>query len=350
MRPPRVLLLFNEPTLPLDHRDADSEHEVTFTADEVTKVLEPAGFQVTRLGVHRDPGDLLKGIRKARPDVVFNLFEGLPDWGDTEAYAVGLLEWLRVPYTGCPIQPLLLARNKPLTKKLLRGARLPTPEGLTIDELPVRSCPLTWPVILKPSNQDASVGVDQASVVTSLRALNERAAYLLENYGPPVLAEEFIQGREFCVGLVEGPELRSLPVAEIEFHCDDPSYWPIVTYDAKWKPGTTDYEASPAQYPAQNLSPRLRARLERLAKQAFRVLGCRDYARVDFRVSLADKPYILEVNPNPDFSPMAGLAGGLESAGTPWAAFAVQLVRQALARGRHPAGAAANGQPAGAVG
>src|SRR4051794_4799426 len=121
MRSSRVLILFNEPTLPLDHRDADSEHEITETADHVATTLTAAGYKVSKLGASRDAAGLLTGIREARPDVVFNLFEGLPDWGDTEAFAVGLLEWLGLPYTGCPFQPLCLARHKPLTKHLLRG-------------------------------------------------------------------------------------------------------------------------------------------------------------------------------------------------------------------------------------
>ena len=291
---------------------------------------------------------LVTGIRKARPDVVFNLFEGLPDWGDTEAFAVGVLEWLGVPYTGCPFQPLAIARHKPLTKHLLRGARLPTPDFFVVDHLPVVDCPLAWPVIVKPSNQDASVGLDQGSVVTSQEDLERRVAYVLDEYGPPVLVEEFVPGREFNVGVVETPELRVLPLSEIKFISDEPGFWPIVTYDAKWKPGTPDYEATPPVY-LPEVPPRLRARLERLAKQAFRVLGCRDYARVDFRVKPPAKPYILEVNPNPSYSPNAGLSGGLTAAGLQWAEFTVQMVRRAAARGKREI-VRSNGEPAGAVG
>jgi D-alanine-D-alanine ligase len=338
MRATRVLILYNQPTLPENHRDADSEHEVLYTAEQVEKALAAAGYAISRLAVDRDPGVLVPGIRKARPDVVFNLFEGLPDHGQTEAYAVGVLEWLGLPYTGCPFQPLALARNKPLTKQLLKGAGLPTPEFFTVEALPVQTNPLAWPVIVKPSDQDASVGLDQGSVVTTQEALEQRVAYLLEEYGPPVLVEEFIRGREFSVGLVEAPDLRVLPVSEVQFVSPDPAFWPIITYDAKWKPGTNDYEMTPPKYPAE-VTPALAARLSRLAKQAFRLLGCRDYARVDFRVRSPVKPFILEVNPNPDFSPTAGLAGGLGSANLTWEGFAVQLVRGALERGRRRAGA-----------
>jgi D-alanine-D-alanine ligase len=329
----QVLVLYNEPVLPADHPDADSEHEILYTVDAVAGHLTEAGFAVSRLGVSRDPADLLTGVRRARPDVVFNLFEGLADHYGTEAHAAGLLEWLGVPYTGCPFQTLCVARDKPWTKRLLRGAGLPTADFFVAEEGPVAECPIEWPVIVKPGQQDASVGLDQNSVVTSLERLNERIAYLLDTYGPPVLVEEFVRGREFNVGLIESPDLRALPVSEILFVDQGPDYWPIVTYDAKWKPGSRDYEATPAKYPAE-VTPRMEQRLHRLAREAFRLLGCRDYARVDFRVRPNGKPCILEVNPNPDFSPMAGLSGGLMSAGLTHAQFTLELVHAALARAR----------------
>ncbi len=333
----RVLILYNEPVLPEDHPDAISEHEILYTVDEVHKALDAGGFEVCRLGVSRDPEVLVAGIREQRPDVVFNLFEGLADAYDTEAHVAGLLEWLGLPFTGSPSQTLCLARTKHMTKHLLKGAGLPTPDFIVVDKVPVPEIPLEWPVIVKPATQDASVGLDQGSVVTNQRQINDRVTYLLENYGPPVLVEQFIRGREFNLGLIEAPDLRVLPPSEILFTSKDPDIWPIVTFDAKWKPGTPDYEVTPPKYPAE-LTPKLKDKLESLAKQAFRLLGCRDYARVDFRVRPPGKPYILEVNPNPDFSPMAGLAGGLESAGLTHAGFAVELVHLALARGQKTLG------------
>jgi D-alanine-D-alanine ligase len=330
---PRVVILFNEPVLPLDHPDAESEHEILFTTDVVHDTLTKAGYDVGRLRVGRDPHALTTGLRRLRPDVVFNLFEGLADFGGTEAHAAGLLEWAGVPFTGSPYQTLCLARSKHLTKRLLQGAGLPTPDFFVVEELPVPPCPLEWPVIVKPGLEDASVGLDQGSVVTTQRGLEDRIAVLLEAYGPPVLVEQFIRGRELNVAVIEAPDLRALPPSEILFTDADPAYWPIVTYDAKWKPGSRDYEATPPRYPAE-VTPRLRERLASLAKQAFRLLGCRDYARIDFRVRPTGKPYILEVNPNPDFSPSAGLAGGLISSGLTHEAFTVQLVEAALARGR----------------
>jgi D-alanine-D-alanine ligase len=335
--PMRVLILHNQPVLPEDHPDAESEHEILHTTEVVQRTLLQVGYEVCTLGVSRDPSVLIDGLSEQRPDVVFNLFEGLADLGETEAYVAGILEWLDVPYTGCPYQTLCLARSKHITKHLLAGADLPTAPFFVAEDVPVEDCPLDWPVFVKPATQDASVGVDQGSVVTDMDRLNERVAYLLETYGGPVLIEEFIRGREFSVGLVEAPELITLPVSEILFVEKDPDYWPIVTYNAKWKPGTRDYEATPPAYPAR-VSPRLRNRLQSLGKQAFRLLGCRDYARVDFRVR-GSKPFILEVNPNPDFSPSAGLSGGLQSAGISHEQFTTELVQRALSRGGKAASA-----------
>jgi D-alanine-D-alanine ligase len=331
MRSTRVVILYNEPLLPPDHPEAASEHEILETVVAVHKTLTEAGFEVARLGVDNEPRVLMEGLCTLKPDVVFNLFEGLADHSGTEAHVAGVLEWLDIPFTGSPFHSLCLARSKHLTKHLLKGAGMPTPNFFIVEDDAVPPCPIDWPVIVKPAQQDASLGLDQGSVVTDQERLEKRVASLLKMFGPPVLVEQFVPGRELNVGLIETPDLRILPISEVVFLDKDPGYWPIVTYEAKWKPGSRDYEATPARYPA-DVNPRLAGRLGELARQAFRLLGCRDYARIDFRVRPPGKPYILEVNPNPDFCPTAGLAGGLASAGLSHAQFTVDLVHNALTR------------------
>jgi D-alanine-D-alanine ligase len=332
MPPIRVLVLYNEPVLTPNHPDFESEQQVLETVKGVSEHLVRAGFDVCHLGVSTNPRLLLDGLRELCPDVIFNLFEGVPDQGTTEAFVAGLLEWSGIPFTGSPFVTLTLARSKHLCKYLFRGAGLPTPEFMIVENVPVLACPLRWPVIVKPAQEDASVGLDQGSVVVDLPALNDRVASLLKNYGPPVLVEEFIAGRELNVSMIEAPKLRILPVSEVLFTRDGPGYWPIVTYDAKWRPGSRDYEATPPQYPA-NVDTGLAKALGKIARQAFRLLGCRDYARCDFRVRPSGEPYLLEVNPNPDFNDLAGLAGSLKSAGLTHAEFTKNLVKMALLRG-----------------
>jgi D-alanine-D-alanine ligase len=219
---------------------------------------------------------------------------------------------------------------------------------MVVEKVPVGECKLGWPLIIKPALQDASVGIDQNSVVTSQRQLEDRVGYILRKYGPPVLVERFVCGREFNVSLIEKPDpacagatvtpiqaastLTTLPVSEIQFlDSDSPNFWPLVTYDAKWHPDSRDFKATPPRFPS-DLRPEFVSEMTSIARRTFRLIGCRDYARIDFRTDTEGKPYVLEVNPNPCMSPLAGLASSLEHAGQTHASFVVSLVHMALAR------------------
>jgi D-alanine-D-alanine ligase len=335
MTSPLVLILYNHPTLPLDHPDAESERSIVQIAQKMSQILGEAGFRASLLSLKQDPTYLWDEMKRRKPAVVFNLFEGNLEDTETESYVAGLLQWKSIPFTGSPMHTLALARAKHLTKQILRGAGLPTADFFVVSELPVMNCPLEWPVIVKPALQDASVGLDQDSVCTGQDQLESRVQYILETYGPPVLVEEFIAGREINVALVELPELRNLPPSEIMFPRDKPGFWPILTYAGKWRPGTDDYDKTPAKFPA-DITPRLSERLGAIAMEAYRLLGCRDYARVDFRVRSNGRPYILEVNPNPDLSEHAGFAGGLGSANIPYRDFIVRLIEHAMTRAKNP--------------
>jgi len=313
--------------------------------ETVTTALKAEGFDVRQLGVGRDPDDLLRGLHEHRPDAVFNLFEGLADDGRTEASVAGLLEWLGVPFTGCPAEALCLARNKPLTKLILHGAGLPTPSFFVVNSTAdprlnnghvdltsaIGSRSLNWPMIVKAGAQDASLGIDHGSVVTSVTQLSARIALMLERYGPPVLVEQFIEGRELTVNVIEAPVRRTLPISEFVFRPREPGTWPIVTYDAKWDLQSRDYEFTP-YCDLASVSPEMAQGVRSLALRAFGLLGMRDCGRIDFRVTPQGDIYILEGNPNPDFNPDAGLAAVLAGIGMTHAELVVQLVRQALER------------------
>lgn len=326
----QVLLLYNQPQLPRDHPDAEAEHTVLDVAHGIEMILGRHGARPRLFALGQDPRDLWRELEERRPDVVVNLFEGNPDNTETESYVAGLLEWKGIPFTGSSMRALTVCRAKHLAKGLLQGAGLPTPESFVVESLPLPESRLELPVIAKLACQDASVGIHQASVCTNFLQLEERVRYLLDTYGPPVLVEEYIPGREFNVALLELPELQSLPPSEIVFPPERPGYWPILTYDGKWKPGQPEYDETPPRCPA-DLAPRLAKRLDELARQAYRLMGCRDYARVDFRVRGAE-PYILEVNPNPDISPDAGFVTCLGAIGIQYEQFVVRLVEHARTR------------------
>ncbi len=322
-----VLVLFNQPTLDADHPDAESEREVVETAQSVALALEAAGYRVSRLGISHAPAPLVEWVRKGRPDVVFNLYEGVAGQGQSEAYAAGVLEWLKLPYTGCPFETLVLTRDKPLAKRLLVQAGLPTPRFRVVDRLPFSVDQLDWPVMVKLAGEHASVGLDQGSVVTNEPQLTERVELLLRRYGPPVLIEQYVEGREFNVTVVTNPELRVLPISEMVFSSQGADRWPIVTYEAKWLTGSAEDLATTPHCPA-DLESSLAGRLSELATEAFLLFGCRDYARIDFRVDPDGNPSILEVNPNPDLHPGAGLTRSLKAAGISHSQFVVGLVCQ----------------------
>jgi D-alanine-D-alanine ligase len=339
MKLPKVMVLHNEPTLPAEHPDADAEHDIIETADHIAKIFALAGLPVAPFGFIDKPEDLLAGLRVHEPDVVFNLYEGTATWGNSEAFVAAILEMMRIPFTGSPTQPLILARSKVLTKQLLAGAQLPTArfQSMSGDEsIPVNR--LGWPVIVKPGREDASIGIDQNSVVTSQHELERRVQYLRGSYGPEVLFEQFIVGREFHVAVWERDgRVQALPFSEIFFHQTDgpDALWPIVSFDAKWKENSRDYKATPVKNPA-DVTAALFEKVSAIAVQAFELLGCRDYARIDFRVT-DDEPFILEVNPNPCISPLAGVAEALASAGFAFSEFVLSLIRSALRRGPAPA-------------
>ena len=192
-----------------------------------------------------------------------------------------------------------------------------------------------------PARQDASVGIEQASVATSQEQLERRCAFVLERFGPPALVEQFVPGREFHVHLIEdvsgGGELRPawlLHVAEVLFLEQAPGYWPIYSYDAKWTEASPEWEATPLQSPVV-LPAEQMARLAELARGAYYLVGCRDYGRLDLRMTPDGDFTILEVNPNPNLSSkLIGLA--LEEHSRTYADLVVSLVRNARARAPEP--------------
>jgi len=326
---PKVLLLYNAPVLPGDHPDAESERDLLHTVESVHQALLHVNHQVTTLGLTDSPEHLLHSVRTIQPDVVFNLFEGFGTRPASEYHVAGLLNWLSVPYTGCPVEAMVLGRDKVRTKQLLRGAGLPTAEFIVVND--ATNVPLlqSWPVIVKPAGTDASIGIDQGSVVSNEASLRKQVDSVLQRYGSPVLVETYLPGPEFNVGVIESPELRALPIAEMVYTPQPGVQWPIVSYASKWETGSAEDLAMQPRCPAQ-IADALRVRLQDIALAAFQLIGCKDVARIDCRLDAGGVPNILEVNPNPDLGSTAGLARMLRTASIPYGQFIDQMVRNHL--------------------
>ncbi len=317
--------------LPTDHPDSASEADVAEVARTVAEALVRNHFDAWPLPASPPIGKVLGKLANPAPDVVFNLIEGFGGRSIGEAHATGLLELLGLAYTGCPPEAQALCHSKAKTKALLKGLGLPTaPFAIVRSGEPIPRWDGPWPVLLKPEAEDASLGIDQSSVVETAEAIVEGVARLRVQNGGNVLIEAYLPGREFNVGVLALPEPQALPVAEIVYRVPAGS-WPILTYAAKWDIGSLEDLNSRPVCPA-DVEPLLGRLLSRLAVEAFRATGCRDYARVDFRLDERGSPMILEVNPNPDIGPEAGWARALRASARDYEETLSRLVVQAARR------------------
>lgn len=334
----RVAILFNQPILAPDHPDAAQEHGVLEAVDAIDRVLVGRGEDVHRLAVGGNAirvVDLPRYLASSSPDVVVNLCEGVDGDSARESYLTGLLELAGVPYTGSGPDALALVHHKARTSWLLSGCGVSTAasvwvrRGSDVDREGIAKLVALGPVIVKPAAEDASLGIHQANVVTTVAAALDKVDELRTRFGD-VLVERFIDGREFNLGVVALPLPVALAPAEILFQRD--AGWAIVSYEAKWHEGSAADRATPAHCPAK-VTPELGDALTGIALAAFAATGCRDYARVDVRVDRDGQPFVLEVNGNPDLTPTAGLARALAASGMSYDDFIVKLVEVAAARG-----------------
>ncbi len=336
MKPLEVLVVYNEPTLPADDPDSAAEADVLESVEFVSSALAARGHHVRRLAIGSlsQLFDALPQLPSA--DVVFNLVEGLDGVGQGESQVAGMFELLGYPLTGSASECLALVRDKPRTKWLLRGAGLPTApfEMLApkdpIDCSQLRALLAGGPVIVKPAHEDGSLGISSESIVTDWGSLERQVTRVRERYGA-VTAERFVVGREFNAAVIALPNPLTLRLAEIEFCGNGRPGWQIVTYNAKWDSGSAEDRATPTCCPAI-VDATAAEHMRQLALAAFRVTGCRDYARIDARLDTEGRLFVLEVNSNPDIGPTGGFARALEVAGLAYEDFVDRMVRGAAKR------------------
>ena len=267
--------------------------------NEIADIFDSLGHDAKKLPVRHD----MKWFAEARRcELVFNLCEGVHGFSQWEEHVVAALEFAGVPVTGCGPWTIAACRRKATANAILAQAGAPIPpwtlaQGNKVaDDFPL-------PAIVKPAAEDASAGLDRGSVVTDRKALRAKIAVMTEQFDE-VLIQQYIPGREFNVGFVGN---RVLPVAEIDFTGMPEGSWPILTYAAKWHTGSAEDLGSVPVCPA-TVSQRLADRLIRVAELAWRTMQGTGYGRVDIRVDDTGRPWVLEVNPNPDLNDDAGLS------------------------------------------
>ncbi len=297
------------------------------TIEDLIAALENGGHEAAFFEANiQPPFNLIENLRDYAPDLCFNIAEG--HFGDgREAQIPAVLEMLRIPYTGSRVLTLALALDKPMTKRLLTYHGLPTAEFQVfesaddpIDEdLTDEGGDLRFPMFVKPSREGTSMGVGAESIVRSAGALREQVARQIRRYNQPILCERYIEGRELTVGVIGnlGPTAarrlneRTLP-DELP---DSLTFFPPLEVDVSYDPEragvyTNQMKVELAEQSRDYLRPAhveadLLETLYRLTAAVFRVTGCKDVARVDFRLDEADggQPYILEINPLPGLNP-----------------------------------------------
>lgn len=321
-----VVLLHDE--LSADARP--DERDVLVQVDAISSALHELGHQTTTHGLSLD---FITGSRKLtalKPDLVFNLVEALAGQGRLIYLAPALLDSLRIPYTGTSTEAMFVTSSKTLTKQFLSLHGLPTAPWLEYSAHPSPtpnhpranldfSASNRW--IIKSTWEEASVGLDEDSVVTvsNETELHNHIRSRLDRIGGDGFAEAYIDGREFNLALLADADSPDrcvvLPPAEIEFIDYGPDKPRVVGYRAKWDEESFEYQNTRRSFEFSNGDTDLLTRLRTLAIRCWRVFNLRGYARVDFRIDAAGNPWILEINANPCISPDAGFIAAASRAG-----------------------------------
>ncbi len=315
-----------------EKKDILSEEAILDEMMAVEDAIEALGYQSFVMAIKDDIYPVIHWLKEIQPDVVFNLCESIYGNSSFEMNIPALLDLFRIPYTGSPPLTLGLCQDKGKVKDILMSQGILTPRYKIFNKGADTIQGKFFPVIVKPLHEDGSLGISKESVVFDDQALNRQVQYIIEKYHQPALVEEFIDGRELNVSLMETDgRIMVLPISEIDYS-EFPERFPkICGYEAKWLPESIEYQKSKPVCPAP-LDWVTKKKVENMAIKVFKLFGCQDYARVDMRIDQNGKIYILEVNPNPDISPQSGLARSIRAQGMAYEDFIRCVLEKALKR------------------
>jgi len=241
-------------------------------------------------------------FRRLRPDIVFNMAEGLHG-ASRESQIPAMLEMLRIPYTGSDPLTLALCLDKSRAKEVLSYYRIPTPPFAVVDDPKKKQTLPPLPLIVKPISEGSSKGVENSALVRTARELKEQILRVITRYRQPALVEAYLPGREFTVALLGNrPSLQVLPIVEIQFDSLPGTINPIYSFEAKWIWDTVEKPLEIFVCPAR-VTQKLARKIQSLCRAAFSALRCLDWCRIDIRLDASGKPHILELNPLPGILP-----------------------------------------------
>ena len=304
--------------------------------DQLRAALASSGHSVQLLAVAGEVEPVVTALRDRAPDLVFNLAESFGGKSALESNVAALLNLLSMRYTGSSPSGLLLAGDKSLTKKVLSFHSIQTPEFATVYRGAVDwAGDISFPLIVKPPQEDASLGITTSSVVHDLRELFNRIDALQTEFQQPVLVEQFVEGREFYVGVLGNANPQALPVIELDFSKFPAGVPHVASWEAKWG---ADGAGSGAEFAGtrsifpEDVSPALCERMQAIAVEAFNALRLRDYARIDLRVTPQEEIFVIEVNPNCYLERESEFARAAARSGLAYDALVARIVDLASAR------------------
>jgi D-alanine-D-alanine ligase len=313
-----VLLLVHEQGVPPETLEGLSEREAldVKTEYDVASAVRGLGHELQVLGVLDELRPIRRAVEGWRPHIVFNLLMEFQAVVEYQAHVASYLELLQVPYTGCNPRGLLLARDKALAKKIFVYHRIPTPGFLVLPRgreprVPAR---IGYPLIVKSLQEEASLGISQASIVADEAGLRERARFVHERIGTDAIAEEYVRGRELTIGVVGNERLTTLPIWELSFENLPETSEPIATARAKWDP---EYQkrVGVRSIPARGLPRGVAEQIARLSRRVYRCLDLSGFARLDLRLDAEGRAHVIEVNAFPDLKADDDLALSAKAAG-----------------------------------
>ena len=304
--------------------------------DDIEGALKANDHDCRRIVVDDTVQPLVTALTENKPDIVFNLAESFGGRSALESNVAALLNLLGLRYTGSSPAGLILAGDKTLTKKVLTFHGILTARFATVFRGSVDwAGDISFPLILKPPQEDASLGITQKSIVNDVQELLQKMSSLQTEYQSPVLAEEFIDGREFYVGVLGNSDVQALPIMELDFSGYPEGRPKIASWEAKWgdegDEKGEEFEGTKSVFPS-DLSEELAERMQKVAVDAFNALRLRDYARVDLRVNAKEEIYVIEVNPNCYLEKRAEFATAAAKSGIEYPQLIGRIIELANAR------------------
>lgn len=300
----KIAIVYNRPAQ-TGEANWQSSQDVLQQVEAVERSLRELDVDCLSIPFDRDIAAFIATVKEEKIEAIFNLCESVDDDARLIGHPAAVFELLGLPFTGSGSFSLMLTTDKLLSKRQLAAAGFRTPDYLAYDGGDMSALlDFALPAIIKPRLEDASIGIDQDSIVFKKKELKEKLPVFYKKYGP-LLLEQFIDGREFNISLFGYPTAHTLPVAEIDFSTFPKELQKIVGYRAKWDENAFEYHNTRRLFP-QKLPHLLERNLRKVATGAFKLFMLRDYGRIDMRMDDLGKIYVLEANANPCITPDAG--------------------------------------------